>query len=261
MKANRPSNPQVRSKPAKFLILNAAFILLCLIALSACTKQGYYSFTREVKGNVVDGVTGAPLEGVIVVGDWPGIGSTLCGDHENMTSHIHETTTNQRGKFRIPGCLKTTGIFFHSDAELGFYKKGYFPKTINNDDFWHPSEGKPKMGIYGPGWVWQYDGAVVELEPSAGMPREKLDKIERSKNLHLVNDYFGIPASKCHWLKMPKMVMATGHLDQESGTRDKNRHKASMPLANYLVEQVLIEPEMCHPDPVGFLMEFADEME
>ncbi|MCU7936839.1 MAG: hypothetical protein KZQ99_18530 [Candidatus Thiodiazotropha sp. (ex Dulcina madagascariensis)] len=261
MKANSPSNPQGRNKPAKSLTWSILFILFCLTALSACTKRGYYSFTRDVHGWVVDGTTGAPLEDVIVVGAWPRIGSTLCGDHEAMRSHFYETTTNRSGEFGIPGCLKTTGIFFHSDGGLSFYKRGYFPKKIYNDPLWRPAKGKEKMGIYGPGWVWQFEGAVVELEPSVGMSREQLDKIKRSKNLRLVTDYLGLYGSECMWLKMPRMTMATGHRIKERNKGHDGQDKAKKPLAQYLVEHFFIDPEQCHPDPIGFLMEYKDEME
>ncbi|MEW8525505.1 MAG: hypothetical protein AB2552_20890 [Candidatus Thiodiazotropha endolucinida] len=235
--------------------------LLCLFLLSACS-QGYYSFTRETRGWVVDANTGVPLQDVIVVGSWPNIASTYCGDHELATNHIYETTTDEHGEFRIPGCFMiTTALFFHSDGGLRFYKKGYFPKKIDNDPLWNPTKGKAEMGYHGPGWVWQYNDSVVELEPITGLSEKELEKIEKSKNVAIVSDYSGIPASNCHWLRMPKMIMAIGHRRQESSTRVINRHKANMPLANYLVEQSLIEPENCHPDPVGFFMEYADETE
>ncbi|MEW8023272.1 MAG: hypothetical protein AB2803_06180 [Candidatus Thiodiazotropha sp.] len=234
--------------------------LLCLFLLSACS-QGYYSFTRETRGWVVDANTGVPLQDVIVVGSWPNIASTYCGDHEMATAHYHETTTDEHGEFVVPGCVKTTGIFFHSDGGLSFYKKGYFPKTIDNDPLWNPTKGKAEMGYHGPGWVWQYNDSVVELEPISGLTEKELEKIKKSKNVRIVTDYQGMPFSKCHWLRIPRMVMATGHITKERERKYDDHATANLPLANYLVETFFIDPEKCHPDPIGFLMEYADEME
>ncbi|MCU7814467.1 MAG: hypothetical protein KZQ81_04465 [Candidatus Thiodiazotropha sp. (ex Rostrolucina anterorostrata)] len=249
-----------RRDAVKTITFHSLIILLCLPVLSACTKQGYHSFTRETHGWVVDAATGVPLKDAIVVGSWPDIGSTYCGDHEMAAAHIHETTTNKHGEFVIPGCVKTTGIFFHSDGGLSFYKKGYFPKTIDNDPLWNPTEGKAKMGYYGPGWVWQFNGAVIELESTSGISQENIDKIRRSKNGRIVTDYQGIGGSKCHWLRMPKMVMATGHRIQKRDAVGTHRDKVSMPLVEYLVKESLVNPELCHSDPIGFLMEHVDEI-
>ncbi|MCU7918685.1 MAG: hypothetical protein KZQ95_10050 [Candidatus Thiodiazotropha sp. (ex Epidulcina cf. delphinae)] len=261
MKANEPLSPQGRSKRTSFPAWNTLFLLLGMTVLTACAGPGYYTFTREATGWVVDGATGVPLEGVIVVGAWPRIGSTLCGDHEAMRSHFYETTTNRSGEFRIPGCVKTTGVFFHSDADISFYKQGYFPKTLNNDATWDPNVWKDKFGIYGPGWVWQFEGSVIELESSVGMSKERLEKIENSKNIRVVTDYLGLYGSECMWLKMPRMTMATGHRIREREEGHEAQDIANKPLANYLVETYFEDPEKCHPDPVGFLMEYKDEME
>jgi hypothetical protein len=224
--------------------------------LTACASPGYYSFTREVRGHVVDGATGVPLEDVIVVGSWPDIGSTLCGDHELMRGHVYETTTDRNGAFRLPGCLKTTGVFFHSDAYVSFYKRGYFPKKINNSPLWNTSIGKGKLGYSGPGWVWQFQGSVIELEPSAGISKTRLDKILKSKNIGVVHDYdTNIPQKDCYWLKMPRMTMAIGHMKRRKKDSLEMQRKS---LAQYLVDHLLENPEQCHPDPVGFLMEYQD---
>ncbi|MCU7839204.1 MAG: carboxypeptidase-like regulatory domain-containing protein [Candidatus Thiodiazotropha sp. (ex Troendleina suluensis)] len=261
MKVNEPLCPQERTKRRPFQVWNTLFLLLSMTILNACVSPGYYTFTREVTGRVVDAATGVPLEDVIVVGAWPGIGSNLCGDHEAMRSHIYETTTDRSGEFMIPGCVKTTGVFFHSDALVSFYKPGYFPKTPTNGSSWNISVGKGEMGYYGPGWVWQFEGSVIELEPSVGMAKEKIEEIRKSNNVRVVTDYLGIHRSKCHWLKMPRMTMVTGHFIKERYMGHDDRDKAEMPLAQYLVEHELIDPEQCHPDPVGFLMEYKDEVE
>ncbi|MEW8299580.1 MAG: carboxypeptidase-like regulatory domain-containing protein [Candidatus Thiodiazotropha sp.] len=231
------------------------FMLFILSSLTACATPGYYSLTREVTGHVVDGATGVPLEGVIVVGSWPGIGSTHCGDHEAMRSHLHETTTDSNGVFRIPGCLQATGVFFHSDAYISFYKKGYFPKRSKNDPLWKVSIGKGRLGYIGPGWVWQFQGSVIELESSAGISQTMLNEILKSKNIYVVSEYDSVPFKDCYWMKMPRMTMAIGHRKREKKDTPEMQRK---PLAEYLVDHWFEKPEQCHPDPVGFLREYKD---
>ncbi|MES9906930.1 MAG: hypothetical protein ABW150_00295 [Candidatus Thiodiazotropha sp.] len=163
MEMNETSYPGKRCEAAIAITFHLLIMLFCLPLLSACTASGYYNFTQETRGWVVDAATGVPLKDAIVVGSWPNIASTYCGDHEMATAHYHETTTDEHGEFVVPGCVKTTGIFFHSDGGLSFYKKGYFPKSIDNDSSWNPRLGRAEMGYYGPGWVWQFNGAVIEL--------------------------------------------------------------------------------------------------
>ncbi|MEW8001019.1 MAG: carboxypeptidase-like regulatory domain-containing protein [Candidatus Thiodiazotropha endolucinida] len=255
MNRNESLSLQTQREQRTFQAWHTLFILFSLSVLTACASPGYYSFTREVTGHVVDGATGVPLEDVIVVGTWPGIGSTHCGDHEAMRSHVHETTTDRTGAFRIPGCIKTTGDFFHSDAVISLYKKDYLPKKSRNSPFWNTNIGKGKLGYIGPGWVWQFQGSVIELEPSGAISKTRLHKILKSKNIRVVSDYDSVPFSDCYWMKMPRMTMAIGHRKREIKDTPEMQKK---PLAQYLVDHWFESPEQCHPDPVGYLMEYKD---
>ncbi|MCU7886459.1 MAG: hypothetical protein KZQ82_19900 [Candidatus Thiodiazotropha sp. (ex Lucinoma annulata)] len=266
MNRNESLSLQTQREHRTFPAWRTLFILFSLSVLTACAAPGYYSFTREVTGHVVDGATGVPMEDVIVVGSWPGIGNTLCGDYKAMRSHVYETTTDRNGAFKIPGCVGSTGVFFHSDGGLNFHKRGYFPKEIKNNPSWNISIGKGKLGYRGPGWVWQFQGSVIELEPSRGIYKTRLHKILKSKNIAVVSDYDSVPFSDCYWMKVPRMTMAIGHLIKERNghvvkeryTLHDDRDKAEMPLAQYLVDHWFEKPEQCHPDPVGFLTEYQD---
>jgi glycyl-tRNA synthetase (class II) len=103
--------------------------------------------------------------------------------------------------------------------------------------------------------VWQFQGSVIELEPSAGISKTRLDKILKSRNNRVVHDYDGIHFVDCYWVKMPRMTMAIGHRVRKSKDSLEMQRKS---LAQYLVDHLLENPEQCHPDPVGFLMEYQD---
>jgi hypothetical protein len=51
------------------------------------------------------------------------------------------------------------------------------------------------------------------------------------------------------------MTMAIGHRKRE--TKDGPQMQSKL-LAQYLVDHWFENPEQCHPDPVGFLMEYKD---
>ncbi|MES9975012.1 MAG: hypothetical protein ABW094_12185, partial [Candidatus Thiodiazotropha sp.] len=105
------------------------------------------------------------------------------------------------------------------------------------------------------GWVWQFQGSVIELEPSGAISKTRLDKILKSKNIHVVSDYDSVPFKDCYWMKMPRMTMAIGHREREIQDTPELQRK---PLAQYMVDRWFENPERCHPDPVGYLMEYKD---
>ncbi|MEW8615601.1 MAG: hypothetical protein AB2610_20790, partial [Candidatus Thiodiazotropha sp.] len=124
-----------------------------------------------------------------------------------------------------------------------------------NDPLWKVSIGKGRLGYIGPGWVWQFQGSVIELEPSAGISQTMLNEILKSKNIYVVSEYDSVPFKDCYWMKMPRMTMAIGQRKREKKDTPEMQRK---PLAEYLVDHWFEKPEQCHPDPVGFLREYKD---
>jgi hypothetical protein len=102
------------------------FIITILFQLTGCGYPG-------ISGKVVDGVSGMPLEGAVVLAQW-----TKTHGMPGLTSHsvykIEETETDKEGMFSLSGAYSP----FLDPPEMVIYKKGYVPWR-NDMDFMNPT--------------------------------------------------------------------------------------------------------------------------
>ena len=92
-------------------IRNALFIAFCMLPVMGC----YATIT----GTVVDGDTGQPIEGAVVLAEWSitkGLGLTYSKSHE-----VVEAVTDKEGKVTISGLFNP----FVNHPSLTVYRKGY----------------------------------------------------------------------------------------------------------------------------------------
>jgi len=117
------------------------FIIAILFQLTGC-----YS---GISGKVVDGVTGMPLQGAIVLAQW-----TKTHGMPGLTSHsvykIEETETDKEGMFSLSGVYSPTV----NGPAMVIYKKGYVP--WRNDMTFEKMETYDKV-------IWQ-DNMTYKLE-------------------------------------------------------------------------------------------------
>ncbi len=91
---------------------------------------------EEIRGNIVDGETGKPIEGANVVAAWvlTGYGQTLAGIERLK---IIEAVTDKKGSYRIAGwgSIKRPGdrCLWNEDPLLTIFKPGYYLKTLRNN--------------------------------------------------------------------------------------------------------------------------------
>ena len=94
--------------------------ILLLLALSlCCTGCSHYS---DISGRVVDGSTGKPIEGALVVAQWTKPRG-LPGMQYHDLHKIVETLTDKDGQFLLGG----TSGFIVNQPEMIIYKEGYIP--------------------------------------------------------------------------------------------------------------------------------------
>ncbi len=119
-------------------------IIAILFQLTGC-----YS---GISGKVVDGVTGNPLEGAVVLAQW-----TKTHGLPGLVSHsvykIEETETDKEGLFSLSGAYSP----FVDPPEMVIYKKGYVPWR-NDMDFMNPTWKHYEKNI------WQGD-LTYRLDP------------------------------------------------------------------------------------------------
>ena len=113
-------------------VINLILIILILSSFKAYSHPLFYS-AKEINGAVVDGETGKPLEGVVVVAQWvywcPG------GGHY-MRIKVIEAVTDKDGRYHIPGWgprLRRPFCYLdYRDPQLSIFKGGYLYKRLFN---------------------------------------------------------------------------------------------------------------------------------
>lgn len=138
----------------QFILTRGLISLFLLTTACNCVAAPY--FGSAIKAKVVDGYTGQPLDGVMVVAYWrtftPGIESGL---FPNVSGHggpdptcvklanLLTVTSGVDGTFKTSAwgpksaCLTMSG----SQPELLLYKPGYkVLRLLNADDVFNPSE-------------------------------------------------------------------------------------------------------------------------
>lgn len=124
-------------------ILHIIILLIVLTILSGCYPG--------ISGKVLDGVTGNPLEGAVVLAQWNTTGGLPGLIHHNLYK-IEEAETDKDGKFSISGVYNP----FVDPPEMVIYKKGYIPWR-NDRDF------KDKLWSLYDKNIWQ-DNLIYRLE-------------------------------------------------------------------------------------------------
>jgi len=167
-------------------------MIVILLQLTGC-----YS---GISGKVVDGVTGIPLEGAVVLAQW-----TKTHGMPGLTSHsvykIEETETDKEGMFSLSGAYSP----FLDPPEMVIYKKGYVPWR-NDMDFMNPT-----WKHYGKN-IWQ-NNITYRLDSwLEGFPKERLS--------HFVG--YGIIGTD--FIKTPKFSTIESELSRES-QREVNEKK------------------------------------
>lgn len=93
-----------------------SLLLLTLIIISGCSR---YS---DISGKVVDGATGKPIEGALVVAQWTKTRGFPGLQHHDL-HNIAETLTDKNGAFFLVG----TSGFLIRPPQMIIYKEGYIP--------------------------------------------------------------------------------------------------------------------------------------
>jgi hypothetical protein len=141
---------------------------------------------KEIRATVVDGATGQPLEGVVVVARW--VLRRMYGDGPKL--HVAETVTDRQGKFLIPAWgpkpRPALMALTWKSPQLLLFKHGYVPEELYSGEskekfaerfpnyrnmksseikLWMTiTEGYPNRAVQDAFW----DGLTIQLEPFRG---------------------------------------------------------------------------------------------
>lgn len=163
------------------MVLSFLLFLLASSAVAGDMPPPAYS-AQPIRGKVVDGTTGQPLDGVIIVAQWILYEANVGGQNPRKRLQVLETVTAPDGTYAFPGWgpkpnpLRTYSIgsmgvgfccfFTDRDPRLSYFKPGYRPLTLSNRK---PVDIKPSVRTS------DWDGKTIELEPFRGSPNEWAD--------------------------------------------------------------------------------------
>ncbi|MCU7924037.1 MAG: hypothetical protein KZQ88_15210 [Candidatus Thiodiazotropha sp. (ex Dulcina madagascariensis)] len=200
---------------------------------------------EAVHGKVVDGRSGEPLEGVIVMGYWPKMWTRPHWRATVGVAHLAETLSGSSGLFELPACdppCEVDGYFSYYQPDILFFKEGYYPRALSNpitDVRFDPLSSEQIR------WRWDWNGKVIELEPVGDKsdPRLKV-AYTLSPRLYLNEN--------CNWMKIPNTLMFKA---KQMQFRETDKEKTAMSAAQYLSGFYLKKQKKCHPDPANYLKE------
>lgn len=165
-----------------------------IFSLAACATPFYSA--KEIRGQIVDGESGQPIEGAVVVAQWVlfhiGIGH---GGHKSRI-HIYETVTDKDGRYVIPAWgpkpRPPMTELQERDPDILIFKSGYEPEVLTNSTM---REGAMRMS--------EWDGKVVKMR----LP--KRPRLE-DQAFRLSSFYGGLEAygSNNDWRNYPRMLLA-----------------------------------------------------
>jgi hypothetical protein len=123
-------------------------------------------FAKDIRGQVVDGETGKPLEGVVVVARWTyrwiRIGDGSTGGSINTL----ESVTGKDGKYFIPGWgprpRPPLAYLDNLDPELRVFKSNYYPEMVANKLLSYANHNSSMTRTS------EWDGKVIQLKPFKG---------------------------------------------------------------------------------------------
>lgn len=154
-------------------ILTRVSMLLVIVFLNnACASTSEFKIS-STEGSVIDKETGLPLEGVVIVSEWPIEG----GYHGSVTGYLpyQQVLTDSNGKYFIPGqgVVQVEDYIYEFAPNLYVFKSGYKTRVVSNGEGYKDNSGKfPRISTdkarieYNKTSIW--DERAIELEKFKG---------------------------------------------------------------------------------------------
>lgn len=195
--------------------LKMCCLLFALPMLSACASPVYK--IAPIDAVVIDGQTGVPIEGAIVVANWQLVRGGLDGPHNAGQLEVREAVTDKHGRFHIDGFVRANPLLKelrNSDPRLLFFKPGYEIQRFTN------TYGDAGTDMPGPLRRSQLDGGTIRMVRTKDVqPGERRRTFYSGFNV----DLEAIVRSDCDWKKIPRTLLA--------GDAEKRRLKSLYPDA------------------------------
>jgi len=147
-------------------VCRASLVLAAALAQPACAAETVRPDPRaEIGGRVIDAVTGAPIEGAVIVATWRielppspaaialGVAIGGHGGSERRTAYIAEALTDRDGRFSIPAWTAArqwhAGALTSDSPSIAFFKPGFSPAGATLSG-WNGGKSEHEAGLRGP---------------------------------------------------------------------------------------------------------------
>ena len=205
--------------------LSPFYVLLLIVPMQSASAFGIY-LSRKIEGTIINAVTKAPIEGVIVTASWE-LDGILSGV---LLFHVSETVTDGKGEYTLPGWgPKFYGDILNRDQPLiRFFKPGYVPLAIFNNRPYHPglegdiehmikkperfADGKIRTRLFEPEAHQVKFGKkknTFMLEPFKGTDEEYVEVLD-DKYVDYTMRFEMMSRKDCIWKQLP-MTFTTLH--------------------------------------------------
>ena len=181
-------------------------LLLLCIAFGGCALVPLSA--DPIDSQVVDGTTGAPIEGAVVLAYWELHSGSFTGDSLPCGAvNVQDAVTDKDGRFHIPGWGPTlpgcSGSMYQGNPQLYVFKPGYHYVDVPNG---HAGSTTIVMTTHN---AWK--GRQLKLTPITDMNM-------RSYNSEVVRDFSSLETSmdlfytemptECNWKRAQNMTRA-----------------------------------------------------
>lgn len=178
----------------KLILTFLTFLTIAICAISINNNAfcfELYRADRDIRGRVIDADTREPIQGVVVHAIWVTKTNSPAGPLSHFND-LHETITDPKGEFLIPG--KGTKIMSNlSSPGICIFKAGY-------DNMGFDLKEEPKKNSQVEDIVtWEGDTAIILLK--------KLTMEERKER--------GTPTSPPHEAPQEKVILMLKEIDKE----------------------------------------------
>ncbi|HEY3645789.1 MAG TPA: hypothetical protein VGM16_10665 [Gammaproteobacteria bacterium] len=152
----------------------------------------------------MDGNTGKPLAGVVVMAFWELHNGSFTGHSFGCGAiDVEEAVTDGDGQFHIPGWgpISSSCDMRGVNPTLILFKPGYDWRGVNNDPL------DPIATVTVSSSVW--DGKTINLYVPSDMDLTRIDAQGYAFHFESLNDLVGrFALSGCNWKKIPNMLRA-----------------------------------------------------
>ena len=189
------SNGDNTMKSIRILSLIIVATLLAGCPLFPVPFPFFYS-AESIEAWIVDEDTNEPLEGVVVVAEWPLQQYTVAGRIPAGQLKVMETVTDKNGRFYLPNWgpkVVVRGQLDHETPSFIMFKSGYHVARMSNNVFQRDG------GIIRSS---DWDGKVIKmLKFKENMKKYRKELFRLRNTLDDISEYDDI--SDCEWKEIP----------------------------------------------------------